>query len=200
MIKKRFRFVIPALLVLSLAGTSLALAGSQGDGPKLKFKHNGGSGALHADLSGRQEVPVVRTAGKGHFTLTMTNATSFSYELSYTGLSGNAILAHIHFGQPGASGGVLVDICGTPGKPTCPTGTAATITGTIAAADIKALAAQGFPTAGDFAGFVEELRAGLMYVNVHTAQSPSGEIRGQIAGKGFFGHHDNGWHKGWFKD
>jgi hypothetical protein len=34
--------------------------------------------------------------------------------------------------------------------------------------------------AGDFDGFVEALRNGEFYVNVHTVEYPPGEIRGQI--------------------
>jgi hypothetical protein len=32
----------------------------------------------------------------------------------------------------------------------------------------------------DFAGFLEALRSGELYVNVHTAANPGGEIRSQI--------------------
>jgi len=181
MIRRRFRFVVPAVLVLSLAGASLALAGSQGGGPKFKFKHNGGSGALHADLSGRQEAPAIHTAGRGHLTLTMTNSTTFSYELSYSGLSGSATAAHIHFAQPNVNGAVVVDLCaGT--KPACPAGNSGTVTGTFTATDVKPV--QGLsPT--DFAGFLEELRDGFMYANIHTAAFGSGEIRGQIGARHF---------------
>jgi hypothetical protein len=194
--KRRFRFVIPIALALSLVGTSLALAGSQKGGPKLKLgKHGGGAGSVHADLSGRQEVPAIRTAGKGHLRLTMTNSTTFSYELTFSGLTSNVGAAHIHFGAPATNGGVLVDLCGGT-KPACPAATAGTVTGTFTAADIKAIPAQNF-VAQDWNGFLEELRAGMLYANVHTANFAGGEIRGQLAhARG----HDNGRHKGWFKD
>lgn len=36
--------------------------------------------------------------------------------------------------------------------------------------------------AGDFRGFVDALRSGQLYVNVHTADHAAGAIRGQIGG------------------
>jgi hypothetical protein len=38
--------------------------------------------------------------------------------------------------------------------------------------------------AKDFDALVRALRSGLTYANVHTQQSPVGEIRGQIRGEG----------------
>ena len=62
----------------------------------------------------------------------------------------------------------------------------ATITGTITAADVSpnipaTLAArnQGLNT-GEFDEFLEALRAGALYVNVHSTTWPGGEIRSQI--------------------
>ena len=53
------------------------------------------------------------------------------------------------------------------------------MTGTITAADILAITAQGL-AAGDFAGAVRALESGNTYANVHTTNFPAGEIRGQI--------------------
>jgi hypothetical protein len=173
--RRRFRYVVPLALALSLAGASLALAGSGGKGGK---GPHGQSSTFFASLNGHQEAPAIHTKGTGQLKLTMTDPNTFSYELTFSGLSGNATLAHIHFAQPNVSGGVIVDLCGGT-KPACPAAQSGTVTGTFTGTDVKAV--QGF-AAGDFAGFVDELRAGFMYANVHTTAVGSGEIRGQIFG------------------
>jgi hypothetical protein len=53
------------------------------------------------------------------------------------------------------------------------------VTGTIAAADVHAIPAQGL-SADDFADLLRVIRAGATYANVHTVAFPAGEIRGQI--------------------
>jgi hypothetical protein len=77
----------------------------------------------------------------------------------------------------------MVWLCGTTAQPgpagtqTCPQ--RGTITGSILPSDIQTLGAQGIAT-GEFNELIAALRDGLAYVNVHTVQSPGGEIRGQI--------------------
>ena len=75
--------------------------------------------------------------------------------LSFSGLTGPAMQAHIHAGKPGVSGNVIVPLCGP-----CTSGKTATYK--ISKAVVKAL------------------ESGKTYVNVHTAKNPAGEIRGQI--------------------
>ena len=70
-------------------------------------------------------------------------------------------------------------LCGGGGKPACPGAASGTVTGTIVAADIQALPAQGI-AAGEFNEVVAAVRAGVTYVNVHTSTYGNGEIRGQI--------------------
>jgi hypothetical protein len=54
------------------------------------------------------------------------------------------------------------------------------VTGTWTAADIIGPTGQGVE-AGSFAEFVRALRAGAVYVNVHSSpRFPEGEIRGQV--------------------
>jgi hypothetical protein len=88
------------------------------------------------------------------------------------------IAAHIHFGQPGVNGGIVAFLCGGKNAPSCPA-PGKSITGTITAADIQAVPAQGVK-AGDFQAFRQILESGLGYVNVHSQQFPAGEIRGQM--------------------
>ena len=55
----------------------------------------------------------------------------------------------------------------------------ATITGTVAAADILGPAGQGV-SAGEFAEVVAVIRDGNAYANVHSNICPAGEVRGQL--------------------
>jgi hypothetical protein len=76
------------------------------------------------------------------------------------------------------SGAVFVFFCGGGGKPACPAG-GGTVTGTVTAADVLAVDAQGI-RAGNFMDLRRILLSGEGYVNVHTTNFPNGEIRGQL--------------------
>jgi len=91
-------------------------------------------------------------------------------------------LAHIHYGPTKVNGGVMVFFCGGGGKPACPASTSGTVTDTITAADIVGPAAQGIPAApaGQFSDVLRAIRTGNGYANIHTANFPAGEIRGQV--------------------
>jgi hypothetical protein len=134
-------------------------------------------------LIGHNEVPAVHTAGQGRLELTVNDNNTLSFELTYSGLNTAAMASHAHFGQPNVNGGVSFFFCGGGGKPACPAGTSspATVTGTVAAADVLALPTQGL-AAGDLAAIVKEIRSGFAYANVHTTSSLGGEIRGQLRG------------------
>ncbi len=132
-------------------------------------------------LTGFQQVPSILTDGTGTFNATL-GASSLTFTLKYSGLTGSATGAHIHFGQRGVNGAIFVFFCGGP-KPACPAGTSGTLTGTITAADVVGVPAQGV-TAGSFADLVRILQSGDAYVNVHTAAFPAGEIRSQLRGGG----------------
>lgn len=109
-----------------------------------------------ATLSGAQEVPPKTTEGKGDALATLDTTTkTLSYTATYTGLSGPATAGHIHGpALPGANAGVMI-----PFK-----SAASPITGTATLTDAQAA----------------DLMAGKLYVNVHTAANPGGEIRGQL--------------------
>lgn len=164
-------------LLLGVVGVAMA----NGESNRNSFK---------ARLTGYQEVPAVNTTGAGSLKASVNPAgTVLTYTLTYTGLSGPAGAAHIHFGQPAVNGGVVLWLCGGGGKPACPAA-GVSITGTATAGDVAALpgvAAQGM-AAGDLASVLKAMRAGVAYANVHTAAFPGGEIRGQIGGKGKSGN------------
>jgi CHRD domain len=110
-----------------------------------------------AELVAAQEIPkpaVSNTHGQGTFLGTFTG-TKLKYKLTFSGLSGPANAAHIHLGAMGKAGNVVVPLCGPCKSP---------VTGVVAVS--KALR-------NDFANH-------LLYVNVHTAKNPNGEIRGQL--------------------
>ncbi len=143
---------------------------------------------LRANLSGFQEVPSKLSKGTGTFTATISaDRTSITYTETFSGLSAAAQASHIHFGQPGVSGGIFVFLCGGGGKPDCPAN-GGTVTGTIVAADILATNPDQGIHAGNMEDAVSALRSGDTYVNVHTSTFPAGEIRGQVhAFPAFFG-------------
>ena len=129
-------------------------------------------------LSGYQEVPPISTTGSGSFTASLgPGGTSIDYQLSYDGMEGAVLFAHIHFGQPGVNGGIMAFLCGGGNKPQCPQ--SGTVSGTIVAADIQAIGTQGVE-AGSFDDFFNAIKAGDAYANVHTDLFPSGAIRGRL--------------------
>lgn len=138
-----------------------------------------------AVLVGDEEVPVVMTGANGGFIARLNaDGTALDYELSYDGLEGSVTQAHIHIGQSGANGGIAVWLCSNLASPPTPAGVQAcpasgTITGTISASDVVAIATQSV-AAGDFEAVVSALNRGLAYANVHTNTSPGGEIRSQL--------------------
>jgi hypothetical protein len=137
------------------------------------------------------EIPANLTAGTGTASLKVTDApASISITIRYSNLTGNASAAHLHLGNPWENGSVVVTICGSQGR-SCPArGTEQTFTFPLTAPAITAVPAQAF--AGDVASLLRALSGGVIYVNVHTAAFPNGEIRGQIGrGRGRSSGDDN---------
>lgn len=144
-------------------------------------------------LTGFQEVPSVSTTANGRFSARINGETNqIDYSLSYEDLEGTVQQAHIHFGQKGVNGGIVVFLCsnlgnGPAGTQACPP-PPARITGSITAADVspdipatEGARTQGINT-GEFDELLRALRAGVTYVNVHSNRWPAGELRAQIDG------------------
>ena len=165
----RFRLVI-AVLGSLLATATLATAEQ--------------TGAL---LTGYEESPAVSTTGTGEFTATIApDGDTIYYSETFSGLQGTVTQSHIHVGQLGVNGSIVIFLCQTATNPD-PTGLApacpqeGTVTGTITPANVIAGAtATQQLVAGDLAAVSAAIRAGAAYANVHTNVSPGGEIRGQI--------------------
>lgn len=168
----RYKLTLAAILLLVVAAP-IPLTVRAGHDDETTF---------HARLSGFGEVPPKLANGQGRFTGTLSeDSTSISWTLTWTGLTGPAQMAHIHFGQPQNVGSVVVFFCGGGARPACPDGPghSGSISGTWTAADVLAVPSQNV-TGGDFAGFLKILRAHLGYANIHTPSFPAGEIRGQV--------------------
>ncbi|WP_158276112.1 CHRD domain-containing protein [Brumimicrobium oceani] len=116
--------------------------------------------AFDGMLSGMQEVPAVTTNAMGvaQFSLN-SDFTAIDYRVQVEGLSGAIMGAHLHNAEAGANGPVVVDLTGDV--------TGNTISGTISGGAIDQ-------------ALVIEMLKGNVYLNVHTAANPNGEIRAQI--------------------
>jgi CHRD domain-containing protein len=162
--------VVVALFALAMGSYAIASAGSNQE--KVRSDR----------LTGYQETPAISSTGTGSFTARIDDDEQMiTFKLTYSGLTAPALVSHIHFGARFTAGGVSAFLCGGGGKPDCPPGTMskAIVTGTITAADVVGPAGQGI-TPGEFGELVRAIRSGVTYVNVHTSNFPSGEIRGQV--------------------
>ena len=145
--------------------------------------------SFQATLTGYEEVPVVSTVASGDFRANIEDGANdhFHYSLTYSGLQGTITQAHIHIAQLSVNGSIVIWLCQTASNvdptglsPQCPQ--EGTVTGRITAANVLAGGTAGQQLkAGDFAGAITAMRAGVAYANVHTSPlSTGGEIRGQI--------------------
>ena len=179
---RRSRPFAVAAAVLGVAGFTAAatVAGDQ----KRDFK---------TDMVGYEEVPAVSTSGNGEVHVAVArDGKSLRFVLRYRALESTVTQSHIHFGQKDVNGGISIFFCsnlgnGPAGTPPCPQpapGETATVEGTRTAADMFGGAtAQGIAP-GEFDELVRALRAGVAYANVHSADRPGGEIRGQFDRRG----------------
>jgi hypothetical protein len=117
--------------------------------------------ALTAALDTAKEVPRpqgVNARARGSFAAGLVRqgrGGTLAWRLTFRGLTGRAVAAHVHLAKAGKAGPVAVPLCGP-----CRSGTrgSAKLNGRT----------------------VTALLGGLAYVNVHTARNPAGEIRGQV--------------------
>lgn len=121
---------------------------------------NGGVGMV-ATLDGDQQVPPVITDAMGSAALTFADA-GLIYDLTVEGLSGAITVAHFHNAPPGMNGGPVRTITNDfDGN---------TAFGVWRSSDAEPLTLN----------LINELISGNIYLNVHTAANPGGEIRGQV--------------------
>jgi hypothetical protein len=113
---------------------------------------------LKATLKGTSEVPPNTSGGTGMLTATLDTTTNeFKYHVTFDGLTGAATGAHFHGpAAPGANGAPQIPIKMSP--------IVSPIDGTATLTPEQA----------------KDLLAGKLYLNIHTAANPGGEIRGQV--------------------
>lgn len=109
---------------------------------------------VKVSLSGDHEVPPVKTGASGTGTITINADKTVSGSIATKGI--NATAAHIHEGAPGKNGNVAVPLTKN--------------------GDTFAVPAGAKLTDAQYKAF----QAGDLYVNVHSAAHPDGEIRAQL--------------------
>jgi hypothetical protein len=107
-----------------------------------------------ADMKGATEVPPNDSAGTGTAEVKVdTETKQMTWTASHSGLSGDPTAAHFHGpAAPGENAPPVVDI-----------------TGKIESGSAALTDAQ-----------LADLQAGKLYINIHTAKFPDGEVRGQV--------------------
>ncbi len=180
---------------LALAMTLLAVIAAP-----LSAKDKDDDRTLRIRLTGYNETPAtINSPGGGEFKARISeDGNSIEYEETWHDLSSAVTQSHIHFGRPAITGGIVLFLCsnlgnGPAGTQACPTTNPATITGTLTAANVIAIPAQGIdPGAAGFAEILKAIRAHAAYVNVHTTLHPGGEIRGRLAPRNDHDDHHEG--------
>jgi hypothetical protein len=109
------------------------------------------------NLKSSEEVPPNASTATGTLDATYDTASKqLSYTANYSGLTGNATMAHFHGpADPGKNAPVVIPVQGSVASP---------IKGTATLTDAQAA----------------DLMAGKLYFNVHTEANRGGEIRGQV--------------------
>jgi len=113
-----------------------------------------GSSAMSVHLTGAEEVPPVSTTASGSGSIRVAEDGSVSGSVTTTGVAGT--MAHIHQGAKGMNGPVIVPLTKSGDTYTVPAGA-------------KLNASQ-----------MQALKAGNLYVNVHSNAHKGGEVRAQL--------------------
>jgi hypothetical protein len=112
-------------------------------------------GDVKVELTGAEETPPVTTSAIGTGKITISADRTISGEIKTSGIEGTA--AHIHIGAPGQSGPPIITLKNGPdGTWRVPSG--------------------AHVTDDQYRSF----KSGNLYINVHSAEHQSGEIRAQL--------------------
>jgi hypothetical protein len=112
-------------------------------------------GPMTVALSPASEVPPNASSGSGSAKVELDGMT-VKWNVSYTGMTGPVTAGHFHGpAAAGSNAGVVVPFSGPLASP---------IVGSATLTPAQ----------------VDQLKAGMWYINLHTAANPGGEIRGQV--------------------
>jgi hypothetical protein len=130
---------------------------------------------FHAILEGDEEVPPVDSDARGAAIFRTNNdGTELNYRLIVANIE-DVTAAHIHLAPRGENGDIVAFLF-DPEEPTEGRTNGVLAEGTITSDDLIG------PLEGStLSKLIDEMEAGNTYVNVHTVEHPSGEIRGQIS-------------------
>jgi len=113
-----------------------------------------GSGAIKVSLTGQEEVPPLSVSGSGSGSFRVAEDGTVTGSVTTKDVAGT--MTHIHRGAKGTNGPVIVPLDKNGDTYSVPAG--------------RKLTAEQ----------IKDLKAGNLYVNVHTAKNKGGEVRGQL--------------------
>jgi len=122
-------------------------------------------------LTGMEEVPPVNTNSTGIALFALVN-NNINFKINVTNME-NIIAAHIHSGEFGQNGDIIVPLF----KPATPIDV---LNGTLVEGKVTGVDLQGPIKGKTINDLVQLINNTKTYVNIHTEQYPNGEIRGQI--------------------
>ncbi len=117
-------------------------------------------------LSGDAEVPPVDTQASGNATFTLKADGTIDYRVRASRID-NVFAGHIHNGAPGENGGVEVVLLGSQ------SGNGFNVRGTITDEDLRNF--------GSTLELWHAMLSGETYVNIHSTDFPSGELRADLS-------------------
>lgn len=162
--RKSIQLVIAAiglLSILSLAVSTSTTVNAQGSEQKFTAK-----------LTAKEEVPPNDSPATG-MAWVKTSESEAGFEVNVTDID-KATAAHIHLGEKGKNGPVVVTLF----KSDTPTEMK---NGTLGEGNFTATDFEGPMKGKGLNDLVTAMQNGSTYVNVHTTDMPDGEIRGQLA-------------------
>lgn len=166
----RSRTALPALAFLSLTGC----AGNAGTDKTLGPADE----TFTATLAGASVVPTTTSTSTGTITLEARDST-LSYSLSVTNMGG-ITQAHLHMAAAGANGATIVWLLPVNGNNA--QAPSVTLDGVISIGDIAPSWVRSTPRIA-MDSVKALMRAGKVYVDVHSSNFGNGELRGQVARK-----------------